>query len=91
MPLPVGGLGAGVARGRGVGRNRGAGLSLGLAVALAVGVVKWAREDCVVAVKAVSDASSSAAAAVTIFRGELFLNLGLLCISISLDTQTRIA
>ena len=41
--------------------------------------------------KAVSDASSSAAAAVTIFRRELFLNLGLLCISISLDTQTRIA
>ena len=49
-----------------------------------VGVAKWVREDCVVAVKAVSDASSSVTTVATIFECELFLNLGVLFISIFL-------
>ena len=63
MPLPVEGLGAGVARGRGVGCDRGSRWGVGVAVALAVAV----------GVALGLSVSSSATAAGTIFRRELFL------------------
>src|SRR5438477_447227 len=66
MPLLVRGLGAGVARGRGVGCNRGSGRGVGVAAALAVAV----------RVALGLSVSSSATVAGTIFRRELFLDLG---------------
>jgi len=67
MPLPVEGLGAGVGRGRGVGCDRGSRRGLGVAVALAVAV----------GVALGLSVSSRTTAAGTIFRSELFFNLGL--------------
>jgi len=75
MPLLVRGLGAGVARGRGVGCNRGSGRGVGVAAALAVAV----------RVALGLSVSSSATVAGTIFRRELFLDLGLPSSSISVD------
>jgi hypothetical protein len=85
----------GVGRGRGVGRFLGVrnGRDVPVGLAVAAGVVMGGRldpcvalgtsirEDSVVAVTAVSDASSSAIAAVRIFQPELFSGIRVLFMS----------